>query len=250
VNELAKVMAIASGKGGTGKTTVAVNIGLALSMLGKSMMIVDANMDSPHIGFHLGIPISRITLNDVLQGQDIVNAAFLHPSGMKFITGNMSLELSNYDPIALSRVLSSLSSLNSDVIIDTGAGFEKSVLAALSSSEETLVVTTPDRLSVLNAKKTISLAEKNYSTVIGVVVNKFQKNSMSIESIEKFLQKKVIGVIPNDNKIKAALQLQEPLLDIYPNSKAALAFQKLAANIVGEKYVNTISKQKKVFQAL
>src|SRR3989338_4734544 len=90
---MTKFIAIASGKGGVGKTTTALNLGTALSNFGKDVVVVDANLSTPHISLHLGSPKLRVTLNDSLKGiVNIKDTAYLHPSGVRIIPSSIALE--------------------------------------------------------------------------------------------------------------------------------------------------------------
>lgn len=231
---MAKFIAVASGKGGTGKTTVSVNLALALSMAGKDVIVVDSNMNTPHIGLHLGFPLLEITLHDVLEGKKkITEATYLHHSGIKIIPSSVSVN-KKADAGKLISALSGLSALKSTVIMDTAPGLGIDALAPIKASDETIIVTTPDLLSVTDSLKTIKIAEELGSTVIGVVLNKTKKDSleMSIPEIEEILEKTVLGEIPEDNYVRKALKNKNPLLYLYPKSKAALAFKKLALKLM------------------
>ena len=81
---MTKFIAIMAGKGGTGKTTTSVNLGAALSYFGKDVVIVDANLTTPNVGIHLGVPVVPIHLHHVLQGKNKINEAiYIHPAGPK-----------------------------------------------------------------------------------------------------------------------------------------------------------------------
>ena len=90
---MAKIYTIISGKGGVGKTTSAVNLGISLSQLGEDVIIVDGNLTTPNIGIHLGAPIVPITLNHVLNNQaSLEDAIYEHESGTKIIPASLSLK--------------------------------------------------------------------------------------------------------------------------------------------------------------
>ena len=90
---MAKIIVINSGKGGVGKTTTAINLGAGLNSLSKNVVVVDANLNTPNVGIHLGAPIVPITLNHVLKGKaDIEDAVYEHSSGTKIIPSSLSIK--------------------------------------------------------------------------------------------------------------------------------------------------------------
>ena len=93
---MTKLIAIASGKGGVGKTTTAINLGLALKNLGKDVLVVDGNLETPNLGLYLGVTKAPAFLHNVLSGNEsILNAIFVHGSGLKVISGDIRLDSFN-----------------------------------------------------------------------------------------------------------------------------------------------------------
>lgn len=243
---MTKFIAVASGKGGVGKTTTALNLGTALSNFGKDVVIVDANLSTPHISLHLGSPKLSVTLNDSLKGNvDIRNAAYLHPSGIRIIPSSIALEDSgevNHD--LLHDTLLGLVGATELVILDTPGGIGKDTIAALKAADEVIVVVTPDMLSIAEALKTIRLAEDNGKTVIGAVLNRFKgdKFEVSAKNIEALLNKPIMGIIPEDNAVSRSLALKHPVVYTHPDSAASLGFKKLAARLMGQDYGHSLSR--------
>lgn len=247
---MGKIIAVASGKGGTGKTTTSINLGLALSRLGKEITLVDANLTAPNIGLHLGVPVLKTGFGEVLEkNSNVLEASYLHHSGMRVVPASISLNKPKVGVSNMERAFSQLSDLNSSIIVDTGPGFGVDALACLKAADETLVVTTPDLIAVTEALKTIKIAEELGSTVIGVVLNKVKrdKHEMSVEEVEEMLEKNVIGIIPEDDNVRKSIKMKNPLLQIYPKSKASVAFQNLAANLIGEEAIGPVEEAKKRF---
>jgi len=102
---MTKFIAIMAGKGGTGKTTTSINLGAALSYFGKDVIVVDANLTTPNVGIHLGVPIVPIHLHHVLQGKnDISEAVYVHPAGPKIVPGSIAMsDLHSTNPENLAR---------------------------------------------------------------------------------------------------------------------------------------------------
>ena len=89
---MTRIIVVASGKGGVGKTFTSVNLAAALSVFGKDVTIIDANITTPNVGLNLGINKMPLTLHDVLEGRiPMSRAIYLHPSGVKIIPAGMSI---------------------------------------------------------------------------------------------------------------------------------------------------------------
>ena len=105
---MTKFMVVLSGKGGVGKTTTAINLGTALSNFGRDVIVLDANLSTPHMGLQLGAPVVPVSLNDAMSGEKhIQEAVYLHPGGLKIVPSSISLEdLKKTDPKKLKKLLS------------------------------------------------------------------------------------------------------------------------------------------------
>ncbi|PLW80620.1 septum site-determining protein MinD [Candidatus Woesearchaeota archaeon] len=248
---MTKYVVVASGKGGVGKTTTALNLAVALSNFGREVLVLDANISTPNLALHLGAPNVPITLHDALRGKNhIKDAAYLHPSGLKVIPSSISIKDSDEDAIEkLEEILPDLKGVAEVIIIDAAAGLGKEATHAIKSSDEAIIVTNPDVPSVTDALKTIKRCDEKGTKVLGVVVTKFRSDpyELSIKNIETILEKPVIGIIPHDENVRKSLYLKNPVGYSHPNSDASIAYKKLAANLIGEKYVESIIEKKGLF---
>lgn len=243
---MTKFLAIASGKGGVGKTTAAVNLGAALACFGRNVAVFDGNLSSPGVGMHLGSASSPATVHDaILQRKSIREAVFLHPSGLKLVPGSVSFkDCVSPDHRAVGDVLKQLDRMSEFVIIDSGAGDESSCM--IRNADEILVVTTPDLPAVTAAMKTARLAESFGVAVIGVLLNMSRGDSleMGAKSIESMLEAPVIGIIPHDRNVRESLKMQHPVVFSHPGSPSSVAFKQAAAFLIGEKYSAMPDKNK------
>lgn len=234
---MTRLIAVASGKGGVGKTTTTVNLGAALAGFHKNVIIVDANLTTPNIGLHLGIHAPLVTLNDVLEGRaSIVDAIHLHESGLRVIPAGMHLKhLKTTNPDRLWDVALDLFGSADVVLMDTPAGLESGAKSVLNVGEEVLIVTNPEMPAVTDALKTIRIAHTSGAQVIGVVLNKVVSDSyeMDIDDIESILDTRVIATIPHDDNVRGSIRLKNPIVIRHPNSGASKAFKKLAADVMG-----------------
>ncbi len=236
---MARVISILSGKGGVGKTTAAANIGAALVEMGKDVTIIDANLTTPNLSLHLGIPLYPVTLHDVLKDKAyLTEAMYIHSSGIKVIPASLSVDaLRDLKPKKLKTVIKSLSS-EGIVLIDAAAGLGREAQASISSADELLIVTNPELPAVTDALKTIKIAEQEGVRIIGVVANKVRghKHELSVDEIQSVLEAPVIGVIPEDKKVKESIAMKMPVVQYSPNSRASIEFKRLAHYIEGEEY--------------
>ncbi len=131
------------------------------------------------------------------------------------------------------------------VLIDCPPGLSEHADAIFGASDEVLLVTTPDMLSVTEALKTKGRAEKNGATVTGAIINKAWQHGaeMSAENIEHMLGVPVLGIIPFHHDIVESLHMRHPVAYSHPESSSASAFKKLAAKLIGEKYAENIERQ-------
>jgi len=246
---MTKFVVIASGKGGTGKTTTAINLGTALSDFGRDVIVVDANITTPNVGLHLGMHSTQLTLHDALKGKKhIKEVVYSHPSGLKIIPAHISLDESKgIKKEKLADVIMGLAGATDIVIIDTATGFGDEMQNLIKSSDEMLIVTTPELAAITDALKTIKLAEENDASVIGIVLNRYSEEDidMTVENIEKMLGKKILAVIPEDKHIKKSIKLKHPVIYAYPMSPSSVGFKKLAARLIGEKYETDLEKKEK-----
>jgi septum site-determining protein MinD len=241
VIKLARVIAIASGKGGAGKTTVTANIGICLSRLGKKVLIIDADIAMANLSLILDMKTSPMTLHDVLLGEvKPSDAIYDGPEGIHFIPSGLSLD--NYKRVDSERLQSVISELTNDydfILLDAAAGIEKNVLSALSSSNETLLVVMPTSPSIADALKTKLVAQKLGSKVIGFVLNFVlnEKGEITAQEISNMLELTCYGSIGSDDEIRRSFMLSHPLpISVRKkDSKPAIEFQKIASRLSGIK---------------
>ncbi len=228
---MTRFIAIASAKGGTGKTTTAINLATLFNDAGKDTILIDADLTAPNISHYLGFPEVSITLHDVLLGkQPTLKAIYLHPSGFKLMPASHSSSPVQNFQRKFGSVLIDLVGKTELAIIDSAATLGKETLQALKPADEAIIVTNPELPSVLDAKKTIKIAEDFGLIVPGIVVNRARKDrhELSAEKIKSILQKPLIGIIPEDNNIRKSLMMKQPMVHTHPYSPASKGFKQLA----------------------
>lgn len=234
---MTRVICISSGKGGVGKTTLTANLGMALTELGYRTLVIDANLTTPNLGFHLGVPLYPKTLHDVLRGKALIEeATFIHPSGLKVIPAGISLDdLKNTRADQLNKVVLDLMGDHDIVFLDGAAGLGKEPLAGIGAADELLIVTNPDLPSVTDALKTVKVAEEMGTRVIGVILNKIKGHGseLSVEDVQSIIGYAVIAQVPFDLRVDDSLAAKTPIVQFSPNAKSSVEIKKLAASLVG-----------------
>jgi septum site-determining protein MinD len=129
---MTRIIGVVSGKGGVGKTTMVANIGAALAKLGKDVIVLDANLTTPSLGMHLGLPLYPVTIHDVLKGKaSIKDAIYVHESGLRIVPAGISLrDMRGVDSKDLPNALLDLIGSTDIILLDASAGFGREALAA------------------------------------------------------------------------------------------------------------------------
>ncbi|MDP4039639.1 MAG: cell division ATPase MinD [Candidatus Pacearchaeota archaeon] len=235
-----KIITITSGKGGVGKTTTAINLGVALNSFGKEVIVVDANLTTPNVGLHLGAPIVPVNLNHVMIGKaNVSDAIYEHESGTKIIPSSLSVrELKRLNHKKLKDVARKLQGMADYVIFDSAAGLGEEAVASIDVADELIIVTNPEITAVTDALKAIKMAEDMGKKVKGVIVTKTtgNKNEMAISNIKEMLDVPLLGVVPNDKNVLASLRNKDAIFHCFPYSKASRAYRKIASRIANISY--------------
>lgn len=238
---MTKVLAVVSGKGGVGKTTLTVNLAMALQQLGKNVLIVDSNFTTPNVSLHLGMHKARNTLHDVLSGKvKLDDAVYMHTNtGLRIIPSGISTShLKTKFKKKFSNTILNLIGATDVVLIDAAAGLGKDVKEVIESADEVILVTSPDMPSLTDALRTISVAKELGVKTVGVIVNRVTGKNFEIhpKNVQEFLEAPVIGVIPEDHSVKQAISLNYPVVYSHPDSIASKQIKRIASKLANKPY--------------
>ncbi len=237
---MSRIIAISSGKGGVGKTTLVANLSAALAQYGKSVVALDANLTTSNLALHLGMHLYPRTLHDVFDRKArIKDVTYTHKTGFKIIPADISFrKLKDVKSHEYIDIFYKLLEGNDFILIDSPAGLGKDSLATIDAADELITITNPELPAITDALK-LSLIANRYSTHnLGVVVNRIKRESHEVpmDHIEKMLGLPVIGRIPEDKEVRKAIALKEPVVSYNPKSPAAQHIRAIAASLIGEEY--------------
>lgn len=230
----AKIIALASGKGGVGKTTVALNIGFALASLDKKVLVVDTDISLPNLDLYTGLEKPLITLLEVLNGSsEVKNAIYQIQMGLNILPCGSSFQaLKDVNMDKLGEILSELRNSDYDfIILDVPAGLSKFSILPITYSDEVILVVNPDPASISDAQKVKSVAGLAGLNVTGIIVNKYKKSIYNDIGVKLGLP--VIGIIPEDDAIIKSRDTKKPLILLKPKSPASKAIMKIVRKIGG-----------------
>ena len=243
--KLAQTIAVASGKGGVGKSNVAVNVALELAALGHRVTLLDADMALANADVLLGLT-PKYHLGHVLTGQRTLQEVQIEVTeGLRLIPGGSGVaELANLSLDQQARLLTELRSIETDsdfMIIDTAAGIAGNVIGILKAVAEVIIVTTPDPTALVDAYATIKLMHQSCTdTPIRIVVNdvtEFGDADRVFKQLRtttaRFLNRDIayLGAIPHDPELIEAVREQRPVVDYAPDTPASRALRLIARHL-------------------
>ncbi len=245
-SDLPRVIAISSGKGGVGKSSIAVNLGISLAKSGAKVCLMDADTGLANANILLGIT-PEFSIEHVLYGaKDIDDIMLDGPHGLKIIPGaNGISECVSLHPRQQLRLTRELARIEGDfdyLLIDTAAGIADTTLDFVSAAHHTLIVITPEPTSLTDAFSLIKLLKRRRpSAHYQVVVNMCSSASQAKEvfhrfgaAVEKYIgvQCHYLGFILRDESMRAAVVLQNPVAMFPDNDPSSRSFMKLSDSLV------------------
>lgn len=242
----ARVMAVTSGKGGVGKTSLVLNLALAMAERGQRTVILDADLGLANINIMLGCePVytlwdvveHRVTLKETLQ-----NA----PHGVRIIPGGSGItELARLDSVEISHIIEGFQELEGEcdwLLIDTSAGISDSVLAFVLAADEALVVTNPEPPALADAYGLIKAVwEQDGRVALKLVMNRSQSREQGvrmgtrlIDLAGKALGQPVefLGQVTEDSVVARSVIRQVPFFQAYPHSEASADVGEIADRLL------------------
>jgi flagellar biosynthesis protein FlhG len=239
-----QVLAITGGKGGVGKTSVAVNLAVALAGRGRRVVLLDGDLGLANADVFLGLS-PRYTLAHVLSGERTLDEIMVEaPQGFHLIpaaAGAADLaQLGAAEHLGLVRAFSALATRLDVLIVDTAAGLSHSVMQFSQAAQHVIVVICDEPASLTDAYALIKVLSRTHGVQrFRVLANQIRMPGGGRDLFQRFervaarfldVTLEYAGEIPDDDCLRRSVRGQRPVLDEYPGSPASRAFKKLAAH--------------------
>jgi len=242
-----RVIAVTSGKGGVGKTTITVNLALALAEYGQRVIILDGDLGLANVDIAFGLS-ARYTIEHLLSGEKTLEGILLiGPKGIGIIPGGSGVQrLANLERDKLTHVIANLGrleKLTDLLIIDTGAGLSHTVINFLQAADDVIMVTTPEPTAITDAYGLLkSLRQEAGEVPVHLVINRVRSEKDALATfkrletaVNKFLDGSLnfLGWVYDDPLVGRSVMQQDPLGISFPDSSAYHCTQWIAGKVAG-----------------
>jgi len=234
---MVKIIGIISIKGGVGKTSAVTSLGASLANdFKKKVLLVDGNFSAPNLALHIGFLNPEITIHHVLDNKAKIKEAIYETGyGFDIIPGSMQYPAIN--PLKLRDRLGEIKHKYDVILIDSSPNLNDEILATMTASDELIIMTTPDIVTLATTLRAIKLAKLRKTHINGIILNKVhnKKFELSLDDIESTCDTPILAVLPHEIQILEALSKGLPST-MHKNSKSTKEYRKLASSLIGEEY--------------
>ena len=239
---MGELIAVLSGKGGTGKTSVCAGIATALAEADLQVLCIDCDIGLRNLDISLGLSQeASLSFADVCQGSYSLEQATAHPQypTLRFFTAPVNCQPESIDKIAFRRMLSQARAMFDYVFLDAPAGIDAGFHLAAQYADRVLLVTGPDPAAVRDASRAGELLELMGKTDVRLIVNRINKKMASaigttVDDIMDAAGLPLIGVVPEDPNVTLSAAFSKPLLQ-HTRRGAAAACRRIAKRLQGQK---------------
>ncbi len=240
-----KTIAVSSGKGGVGKTNVAINVAAALSELGKRVMLLDADLGLANTDIMLGLT-SRKNISHVLSGEcELHDIIVQGPLGVEIIPAASGVpemaELGVREQMGLIHAFSQLKMPPDILLVDTATGISSNVISLINATQEVILVVCDEPASITDTYAMIKLLSQQHQIRKISVLANMSRGTLAGKQLfnklkrttDRFLDVSLdyIGAIPYDNLVVRAIRNQRAVIEAYPNCPASFSFKQIAQKI-------------------
>ncbi len=237
---MGELIAVLSGKGGTGKTTVCAGISCALAMQGQKVLAIDCDVGLRNLDIALGIPdLGALSFQEVASGDYALSHAAQHPvyPNLRFLTAPIACAAGEIDKDAFCNLLQEARGRFDFVLLDAPAGVETGFSLAAQFADRMILVTGQDPAAIRDASRAGQLLNEMGKNDVRLVVNRVSKKmiaatGMNIDDIMDKAGLPLLGVVPEDPNVILASSFRQPLLG-YTKGGAAAACRRIARRVRG-----------------
>lgn len=232
---MVEVFAVASGKGGTGKTTSTLALGMALAEE-YDVTVIDADTGMANLLFHTGLSDQETTLHEVLGGEAPVEAAIYERFGMDVIPCGTSLSgFREADPTRLREVVATVAEQTDVILLDSAATLgSRSAVLPIVLADRVVIVVQPTIPAISNGLKVQEYATTYGTDVAGVLFNRVTSDEnidRISHKVERYFEGEILTSIPESQIVQEARRASQPLLAHAPESEVASTYRKAAATL-------------------
>jgi flagellar biosynthesis protein FlhG len=242
-----RVIAVTSGKGGVGKSNVALNLGITLSQMGQRVLLLDADLGTANADVLCNLPPSAVNLLSVISGDNSLADVIVHgPGGIRIVPGASGLaSVAAMNELDRGQLVRQMLQLEADVdvlIVDTGAGVSPNVLSFVASADQQLVVTTPEPTAIADAYALIKTAhQENDELDVRLLVNMVGNSREGLQVFERidqvcrrFLNEYIwyAGYVLHDLQVSRAVRRRQPFALESSRCNASRCVQTIAERLM------------------
>lgn len=237
---MGELIAVLSGKGGTGKTSVCAGIASALAMCGEKVLCIDCDVGLRNLDIALGFSdAGELSFLDVCQGSYPLDAAAQHPEypALRFLTAPMHCGADAIDQSAFAALLQQARQQFDYVLLDAPAGIEAGFTLAARFADRILLVTGSDPAAIRDAGRAADVLELMGKHNIRLIINRINKKMvtamrLTVDDIMDQAGLPLLGIVPEDPNVTLAAAFGMPLHD-YTRKGASAACRRIAQRIMG-----------------
>jgi septum site-determining protein MinD len=240
---MGEVIVVTSGKGGVGKTTTTANLGTGFALMGKKVVLVDADIGLRNLDVVMGLE-NRIVydLVDVTEGNCRLKQALIRDKryeSLFLLPAAQTRDKNAVRPDQMRQLCQELAQDFDYVIIDCPAGIEQGFKNAIAGADRAVIVTTPEVSAVRDADRIIGLLEAEGKHNPKLIVNRIRPNMvkrgdmMDIDDIIEILAVDLLGIVPEDEYIIISTNRGEPAI-VNPAAQASGAYKNIVRRLMGE----------------
>ena len=239
---MGELIAVASGKGGTGKTSVTAGVASALALMGKRVLCIDCDVGLRNLDISLGLAEScPLSFLDVCEGGYPLSQATAHPlmPTLHFLTAPMNRPPERIDTEAFGAMLTKARHVYDYIFLDAPAGVDAGFRLASLFADRCILVTGPGPAAVRDAARTAQVLELMGKENIRLVVNRVEPAlvramATTIDDVMDTAGLPLLGIVPEDKNVTLAATFNQPLLKYKPRGAAAKACARIARRITGQ----------------